>query len=155
MGSPAEIRPGPIDAKHRRTHERECQLMSLRTYVGVIGALALLSGLVFLSVFNPWVESPRVGPVQCQSSWNTDGASDKQKVDAEWAQLAGQMGREDVSLIPTLTDKCKAANAARRYWTIPLVVAGLILLVGTRVVRNPDGEPPVEPPADPASEHNR
>jgi hypothetical protein len=125
--------------------------MSLRTYIGVIGALALLSGLVFLSVFNPWVESPRVGPVQCQSSWNTDGASDKQKVDAEWAQLAGQIGSKDVELIPTLTDKCKAANAARRYWTIPLAVAGLILLVGVGAVRNPDAQPRDTP----ACEHGR
>jgi hypothetical protein len=131
--------------------ERECQLMSLRTYIGVIGALALLSGLVFLGGFSPWVESSRVGPVQCQPSWNTNGRSDDQKVKEEDARFASVMFTKDVELIPSITDKCKAATAARRYWTIPLAVAGLILLVGTRVVRNPDVEPPVEP----AAEHRR
>jgi hypothetical protein len=120
--------------------------MSLRTYIGVIGALALVSGLVFLAGFSPWVESPRVGPVQCQASWHTDGQSDKQRADAEWAQLARLIGTKDVELIPTITDKCKAATAARRYWTIPVAVAGLILLVGVGVVRKPDGEPPAQPP---------
>jgi hypothetical protein len=118
--------------------------MSLRTYIGVIGALAALSGLLFLVGFSPWVESYRVGPVQCQPSWHTDGQSDKQKADAEWAQLASLIGTKDVELIPTISDKCKAATAARRYWTIPLAVAGLILLVGVRVVKKSDGEPPAE-----------
>src|SRR3954471_2459492 len=103
--------------------------MSLRRFLAVLGAVALIGGAAAL--FEPvHIDSKdmRGDDISCGAAFSADtGAAwmkDRQAV------LAGGTDPGNVA-------DCKSALAARKTWTIPLAIAGGVVLLGALVVRTP------------------
>jgi hypothetical protein len=109
--------------------------MTVRRLVLVLGAVALVAGLIGLLV-----------PVSISDgNGGSVGCGNAVSVDLAGAQAANDKTVANVPILNQIiphTDyvaQCKSSVASRRAWTIPLAVIGVLVAVGAVVARGRSG----------------
>jgi hypothetical protein len=107
--------------------------MSIRWFIGGVGVLAIIAGLVFLllpiSLQDSTGETVGCGAAMGSFS-NNDVAASAYALHQEERRLTGNPYDP-----PATAPNCGNAVAQRRMWAIPVAVVGLVVIVGAAVVR--------------------
>jgi hypothetical protein len=103
--------------------------ISVRAFVGIVGAVLLIIGLWGLTtqVTVPAVHSPSI---VCGNGWHEN--ADPGAVDTMTSALEG---RTYPGGFAAAQAECDHAIAARRAWTLPLTLAGALIILGAATVR--------------------
>jgi hypothetical protein len=106
--------------------------VSIRWFIGIVGAVLVVAGLVFLNL--PVNVTDSIGTsVPCGTPWNTSTADKAQRDYSVSREADSLLGREVGS-----PPDCTSALATRQMWAYPILIAGGLVTLGAAVVRSPN-----------------
>lgn len=113
--------------------------MSLRAFVALVAAAAVAAGFIALFLVPTTADGVHVHHVRCApmsgNPNNSQAAEERQAIGVD--QILGTK-----STGTPIWDACQEAASTRKIWAAPLLIAGIVALLGTAVVRPTRPGPP-------------
>lgn len=103
--------------------------LSIRWFIGIVGAVLIGAGLVFLNLPIKATDSAGTS-FSCGTALQEDDAAvSKHEFNVQVERF--RVGREVV------TPSCETPRNARKMWAIPVSIAGVLAMLGAATVRRP------------------